>query len=206
MKSWRRCIGVGPAVPLQQRPHACLLGRQHVGIVCRCRQSAGAFAPAFWFPSGESIQPHDRSGLPHLSAHKDWCPAFTQHHWTQKPPRLVKSCRCRGLCVLNTCWVLNCIKTYYVDSIRDVQLRNVKAASSDCWQYPCCPRRDQKSLFFCHAGGLVQVSSFAVLPDIGAGTTLVVVLISMAPMLIRFWRNPRPKAFASAAAYACICR
>ncbi|KAK9917778.1 hypothetical protein WJX75_008084 [Coccomyxa subellipsoidea] len=54
-------------------------------------------------------------------------------------------------------------------------------------------------------GGLVQVSSFAVLPDIGAGTTLVVVLISMAPMLIRFWRNPRPNAFASAAAYACIC-
>ncbi|KAK9902706.1 hypothetical protein WJX75_003352 [Coccomyxa subellipsoidea] len=54
-------------------------------------------------------------------------------------------------------------------------------------------------------GGLVQVSSFAVLPDIGAGTTLVVVLLSMAPMLISVWRNPRPDAFASAAAYACIC-
>ena len=52
----------------------------------------------------------------------------------------------------------------------------------------------------------MQVSSFAVLPDIGAGTTLVVVLLSMAPMLISVWRNPRPDAFASAAAYACICR
>lgn len=58
----------------------------------------------------------------------------------------------------------------------------------------------------CCTGGLVQVSSFAVLPDVEAGTTLVVVLITMAPMLVAVWRNPRPEVFARAAAYACMCR
>ncbi|EIE18017.1 ALG6, ALG8 glycosyltransferase [Coccomyxa subellipsoidea C-169] len=54
-------------------------------------------------------------------------------------------------------------------------------------------------------GGLVQVSSFAVLPNVTAGTTLIVVLFTMAPMLVCVWRNPKPEAFAGAAAYACMC-
>ena len=58
----------------------------------------------------------------------------------------------------------------------------------------------------CCAGGLVQVSKFAVLPDIEAGTTLILVLLTMAPVLVSVWRNPQPSAFASAAAYVCMCR
>ncbi|BDA51372.1 probable dolichyl pyrophosphate Glc1Man9GlcNAc2 alpha-1,3- [Coccomyxa sp. Obi] len=54
-------------------------------------------------------------------------------------------------------------------------------------------------------GGLVQVSNFAVLPDIEAGTTLILVLLTMAPVLVNVWRNPKPDAFASAAAYMCLC-
>lgn len=56
------------------------------------------------------------------------------------------------------------------------------------------------------AGGLVQVSSFAVLPDIDAGSTFAAVLISMGPVLLTNWRNPKPESFAKSAAYACLCR
>ena len=52
----------------------------------------------------------------------------------------------------------------------------------------------------------MQVSNFAVLPDIEAGTTLILVLLTMAPVLVSVWRDPNPDAFASAAAYMCMCR
>jgi hypothetical protein len=55
-------------------------------------------------------------------------------------------------------------------------------------------------------GGLVQVSSFAFLPNIEAPATLAVVLLTMLPMLVAVWRGPRPEGFARAAAYACLCR
>ena len=56
------------------------------------------------------------------------------------------------------------------------------------------------------AGGLVQVSSFAVLPDVQAGHCLALALAMMAPVLLAVWRRPQPQAFAAAAAYACLCR
>lgn len=52
----------------------------------------------------------------------------------------------------------------------------------------------------------MQVSRFAVLPDVGPRTTVLVVLASIAPSLLHVWRNPDPKEFARAAAYSCMCR
>lgn len=52
----------------------------------------------------------------------------------------------------------------------------------------------------------MQVSRFAVLPDVGPRTTVLVVLASIAPSLLYVWRKPHPKEFARAAAYSCMCR
>jgi alpha-1,3-glucosyltransferase len=54
-------------------------------------------------------------------------------------------------------------------------------------------------------GGLVGIADFAVLPAVGPGTTLALVLAAMAPCLLRLWQEPRPASFLQAAAYACMC-
>ncbi|CAL5226071.1 g8885 [Coccomyxa viridis] len=51
-------------------------------------------------------------------------------------------------------------------------------------------------------GGLVQVSHFSVLPDIGAGAAAAAVLASMIPLLVSVWRRPDPACFACCAALA----
>ena len=56
------------------------------------------------------------------------------------------------------------------------------------------------------AGGLVRVSSFAVLPNIEAGHCALLALVAMLPMLAAVWRRPQPRSFAGAVAYACLCR
>ncbi len=56
------------------------------------------------------------------------------------------------------------------------------------------------------AGGLVGVSGFAVLPDVGPGAALALVLAALAPCLIRLWRAPSPSGFVHAVSYAAMCR
>ena len=48
-------------------------------------------------------------------------------------------------------------------------------------------------------------ADFAVLPSVSAGAVAALVLVAMAPALMRLWRRPRPSEFADAAAYACLC-
>ena len=55
------------------------------------------------------------------------------------------------------------------------------------------------------AGGLVQVTQFAVLPSPSPSATLLLVLLALLPCLFSLWRNPRPEAFLPAAVYACLC-
>ncbi len=54
------------------------------------------------------------------------------------------------------------------------------------------------------AGGLVQTSSFAVLPNITPGMTLGLVILGMAPCLLHTWRKPSPGSFTLAATHACL--
>ena len=56
------------------------------------------------------------------------------------------------------------------------------------------------------AGGLVQVSQFLVLPDVGAGGAASAVLISMVPLLVFIWRHPDPACFARCVALAFLNR
>ena len=55
------------------------------------------------------------------------------------------------------------------------------------------------------AGGLVQVTQFAVLPSPSPSITLLLVLLALLPCLFSLWRNPRPESFLPAAVYACLC-
>ena len=57
---------------------------------------------------------------------------------------------------------------------------------------------------FLDAGGLVQVSHFSVLPDIGAGVAAAAVLASMVPLLVIVWRHPHPAQFACFATLASL--
>ncbi|KAK9828093.1 hypothetical protein WJX81_002987 [Elliptochloris bilobata] len=54
-------------------------------------------------------------------------------------------------------------------------------------------------------GGLVGVSSFAVLPDVSPAAALALVLAALAPCLVRLWRAPDPAGFVHAVAYAAMC-
>ena len=56
------------------------------------------------------------------------------------------------------------------------------------------------------AGGLVQITHFSVLPDIGAGAAATIVSVSMLPLLVSVWRRPDPARFASCAALASLNR
>ena len=56
------------------------------------------------------------------------------------------------------------------------------------------------------AGGLVQVSHFSVLPDIGAVVAAASVLASMVPLLVIVWRHPDPARFACFATLASLNR
>eukprot|EP00878_Enallax_costatus_P020696 GHUV01021886.1.p1 GENE.GHUV01021886.1~~GHUV01021886.1.p1 ORF type:complete len:296 (+),score=81.26 GHUV01021886.1:123-890(+) len=58
------------------------------------------------------------------------------------------------------------------------------------------------------ANGVVGVSSYVVLPNIGAGTCAVLTLIALGPCLVALWRAPKQQAglmFAAAVAYANLC-
>lgn len=58
------------------------------------------------------------------------------------------------------------------------------------------------------AGGIVGVSSYVVLPNIGAGMTAIFVLLAMVPCLVALWRAPQQRALsmiAPAIAYANLC-
>jgi hypothetical protein len=58
------------------------------------------------------------------------------------------------------------------------------------------------------AGGIVGVSSYVVLPNIGAGLTAVCVLAALVPCLVALWKAPRREALgliAPAIAYANLC-
>ena len=52
----------------------------------------------------------------------------------------------------------------------------------------------------------MQVSDFAVLPNIEAGHCALLVLAVMLPMLAAVWRRPKPGTFAVGVAHACLCR
>jgi len=56
------------------------------------------------------------------------------------------------------------------------------------------------------AGGLVGVSSFALLPDVGPAATLALVVLTQLPCLIRLWRAPSPAGFVHAVSFAAMCR
>lgn len=59
------------------------------------------------------------------------------------------------------------------------------------------------------AGGIVGVSSYIILPDVGAGTCAVLVLVAMLPCLVALWRARSREAAAAmmpaAVAYANLC-
>lgn len=58
------------------------------------------------------------------------------------------------------------------------------------------------------AGGIVGVSSYVVLPNVGAGLTALCVLVAMLPCLVALWKAPRSSALAliaPAIAYANLC-
>jgi alpha-1,3-glucosyltransferase len=58
------------------------------------------------------------------------------------------------------------------------------------------------------AGGIVGVSSYVVLPNVGAGTCALLVLLAIAPCLVACWKAPRHQAvamLAPAIAYANLC-
>jgi len=58
------------------------------------------------------------------------------------------------------------------------------------------------------AGGIVGVSSYVVLPNIGAGTAALLVLLAILPCLVALWRAPQQRALsmvAPAIAYANLC-
>lgn len=58
------------------------------------------------------------------------------------------------------------------------------------------------------AGGIVGVSSYVVLPNVGGGTCAALVLLAMLPCLVALWRAPRQQAGAllgPAVAYANLC-
>ena len=55
------------------------------------------------------------------------------------------------------------------------------------------------------AGGLVQVTQFAVLPSPSPAITLLLVLLALLPCLFSLWQNPRPESFLPAAVYVCLC-
>mmetsp|Transcript_37740 Transcript_37740/g.108790 ORF Transcript_37740/g.108790 Transcript_37740/m.108790 type:complete len:567 (+) Transcript_37740:1-1701(+) len=54
-------------------------------------------------------------------------------------------------------------------------------------------------------GGLVEVASHAVLPNILAPHTFALTLLAMAPVLAATWRRPRPRAFVHAVVYCQLC-
>ena len=56
-----------------------------------------------------------------------------------------------------------------------------------------------------NAGGLVQVTQFAVLPYPSPAATLALVLLALMPCLIDLWQNPEPSSFLPAAVYASLC-
>ncbi|WIA16323.1 hypothetical protein OEZ85_013022 [Tetradesmus obliquus] len=58
------------------------------------------------------------------------------------------------------------------------------------------------------AGGVVGVSSYVVLPNIGAGMCAALTLLAILPCLVALWKAPKAQAgpmFAAAAAYANLC-
>lgn len=58
------------------------------------------------------------------------------------------------------------------------------------------------------AGGIVGVSSYLILPDVGARTCAMLTLLAIVPCLVALWKAPRPQAglmFAAAVAYANLC-
>ena len=55
------------------------------------------------------------------------------------------------------------------------------------------------------AGGLVQVTQFAVFPSPTPAITLLLVLLALLPCLFSLWQNPKPESFLPAAVYACLC-
>lgn len=57
----------------------------------------------------------------------------------------------------------------------------------------------------CCAGGLVQVTSFAVLPSVTPAACLVLALLAMLPCLLTLWRQPHPRLFLPAIYYAALC-
>jgi hypothetical protein len=83
------------------------------------------------------------------------------------------------------------------------KLQPVSKSSADC---ECAGLGTYESNVRWCAGGLVGVSSFAVLPDVGPGAALSLVLAALAPCLIRLWRAPSPSGFVHAVSYAAMCR
>lgn len=69
----------------------------------------------------------------------------------------------------------------------------------------CCITCKLQSFFGTCAGGLVQVTRFAVLPSISPALSLILVLLAMLPCLAVLWRRPQPHLFLPAAAYASLC-
>lgn len=55
------------------------------------------------------------------------------------------------------------------------------------------------------SAGQVGISSFAVLPQIGPGATMIAVAAALAPALISLWRRPDKRRFAEAVAYSNLC-
>eukprot|EP00216_Chloropicon_sp_CCMP2111_P002299 CAMPEP_0198244916 /NCGR_PEP_ID=MMETSP1446-20131203/38235_1 /TAXON_ID=1461542 ORGANISM="Unidentified sp, Strain CCMP2111" /NCGR_SAMPLE_ID=MMETSP1446 /ASSEMBLY_ACC=CAM_ASM_001112 /LENGTH=172 /DNA_ID=CAMNT_0043929031 /DNA_START=49 /DNA_END=564 /DNA_ORIENTATION=- len=55
------------------------------------------------------------------------------------------------------------------------------------------------------AGGIVGVANFAILPQVSPTATVICVLLSMMPCLVRAWSNPKPKNILRDIAYVNLC-
>eukprot|EP00929_Paragymnodinium_shiwhaense_P063625 TRINITY_DN31791_c0_g1_i2.p1 TRINITY_DN31791_c0_g1~~TRINITY_DN31791_c0_g1_i2.p1 ORF type:complete len:389 (+),score=24.71 TRINITY_DN31791_c0_g1_i2:85-1251(+) len=100
----------------------------------------------------------------------------------------------RGLC--HAYWAPNVWAAYnIVDKVLTMtfskipQLRSLVAASSKASM----------------TGGLVEVASHAVLPNILPSYTFALTLLAMSPVLVQVWRRPEPKSFIHAAVYCQLC-
>ena len=78
--------------------------------------------------------------------------------------------------------------------------------SADCYGMAAGSRLQKGVSPIFGTGGLVQVSHFSLLPDIGAGAAAAAVLASMIPLLVFIWRRPDPACFACCAALASLNR